>query len=836
MTKHLRHSVRRQVALMAAGASVAALTLCMSDDAAAQSATVLPTTETQPGSPARSEQSVGLDDIVVTARRVSENLQDVPVAITAFSGDQLESKNVVRVSDIAQYTPGFAIQPSARNSTAITLSIRGQAQNDVLATVEPSIGTYVDDVYWARAYGLNAGMVDIANIQVLKGPQGTLFGRNTSGGALLINTADPDFDGVSGGVTATYGRFNERTGEAVLNVPLGDLVSLRGAIKVSKRRGWQREVATFNAAGIRDNSNNPGTVFAPTGRRFNDRDELQGRVKALVNISNSVQLLLSGEWYSFESTGQGRQTLYKTQLNQADDNVAVVTPVNRYIDYYRDHPNAAGGDAHNCSGARTVTSGANCATSLVDSLDPSSDTKTETYNAKLTSDTSFGQVKMIGSYRHVQSNTLLDLDGSNLLLHSTQADINLKQYSIEGQATGSAFADIIDFAVGITYFRETGSDRTYSFSNSGGDPTGTATRQNGQIENDSFGLYGQATGHVTDRLSVTGGVRYSIDDKGLQLGSAVVNRGGVPILCFIGGTPATDCSVQKRASSNALSWTASVDYRFTDDVLGYVKAGRGYRSGGHNLGALNAAQFVPFDPEFVYEQEVGVKAELFDRRVRFNVSAYRNLLKGAQRTAILTTNGTSNTLVANAAEARNLGAEAELQIRPATGLTFGASGSINDAKYTRFADASGDRRNERFINVPKYQYSLSGEYATSLTDSVTGKLNIDYSWTAKQASNECVGSNGTLCYAGGPDIRGATRDQINREIVNASTIPAAGLLNARATFGISSDAYTIALWGRNITNNRSVVQALRVPAPFRNYVSGLRRDPATYGVTLSAKL
>lgn len=816
-------------AFFGAGCSFAALSLCLSAPALAQSQGT-PSTP-----PAAQEPDRGLDDIVVTARRVSENLQDVPIAITAFSGDQLASKNVLQVADIAQFTPGFSIQPSARNATAITLSIRGQAQNDVLATVEPSIGTYVDEVYWARAYGLNAGLVDIANVQVLKGPQGTLFGRNTSGGALLINTADPDFDGISGRVSGTYGRFNERSGEAVLNVPLGQVLALRGAFKISKRDGWAREVALYNAAGVRDNTNNPSSTFQPTGRKLNDRDELQGRVKALVNISEATRLLLSGEWYHYESDGPARQTLYKVQLNQADDNVAVITPINRYIDYFTSHPNAVGGDGHDCIAARTPSSGANCASSLVDAFDPSAVTKTQTYNAKLTSDTTFGQVKLIGSYRHVESHNLLDLDGSSLLIHSTQADIDLKQYSAEAQATGKAFGDFLDFAAGITYFRETGLDRTYSFSNSGGNPTATVSRQNGVIENDSFGIYGQTTAHVTSRLSLTGGLRYSIDDKRLDLGSAVLTRSGAPVVCFVGGTVASGCVVQRAFTSKALSWTASADYQLNDGILAYAKASRGYRAGGHNLGALNAAQFVPFAPEFVYEQELGLKTELFDRRVRLNISAYRNLLKGAQRTAILTTNGTSNTLVANAAEARNLGAEIDLQIRPVTGLTLSASGAINDAKYTAFADASGDRRNERFVYVPKYQFSVSGEYATDLTAGISGQLNVDYSWTDDQASNECVGSGGTLCYTGGTDITGATRDQINAAIVKATTIPAAGILNARVTFGINDDAYTIAFWGRNVTDNRGVTQALRVPAPFRNYVSGLRRDPASYGVTVAAK-
>lgn len=805
-----------------------ALVACLAAPAMAQD---------DPGRPDVATKPASLEDIIVTARRVSENLQDVPVAVSAFTGTQLESKNVVQLADVAAFTPGFTTVPSPRNGTSLALSIRGQVQNDVVATIEPSVGTYVDDIYWARAYGLNAGLIDISSIQVLKGPQGTLFGRNTSGGALIVTTNDPDFDGISGRIAGTFGRFNDRSGEAVLNVPLGDVIAIRGAVKFTKRDGWAYEVAPY-VNGVRDNTNNPASVIMPTGRKFNDRKEFQARLKALVNISDATQLFLSGEWYQYDTDGPARQMSYKTQFVSPTDNIIAVTPINKYIDYFKDHPNAVGADTHNCDGARTPQPAALCTASIVDSMNMHTLVSTQTFGAKLVTETSFGQAKLIGGYRRVYTDAFFDLDGTSQVMHSTQADIELRQYSIEGQLTGKALGDFLDFAVGTTYFRETGLDRTYSFSNSGGNPTATVSRQNANITNDSFGWYSQVSGHVTDQLTLTGGLRYSIDDKKIELGSAVVNRDGAPLVCFVGGTLATNCVVNDSATFKALSWTASADYKVTDDVLVYAKASRGYRSGGHNLGALNAAQFVPFDPEFVYEQEIGFKGEFFDRRVRLNLSAYRNILKGAQRSALIVTPGTNttNTLVANAAKARNLGIEGDLQVVPFEGLTLQASGSLNKAKYLEFSDSSGDRRNERFLYVPKYQFSLSGQYATTFSNGMSAQFNVDYSWIDKMASVECVGSGGTLCYDGtANDANGRTPAQINQDIINGTTIPSAGILNARITWGLDDDKYTLAFWGRNLTNNRSMTQALRVPAPFRNYVSVSRRDPVTYGVTASAK-
>jgi outer membrane receptor for monomeric catechols len=130
-----------------------------------------------------------LEDIVVNARKVAENLQDVPVAVTAFSGADLAAQNAQRVQDVARFTPGLVIRPGNASSTSLTIALRGQAQTDVLATLDPSVGTYVDGIYWARAYGLNGSLLDIQSVQVLKGPQGTLFGRNTTGGAMFPSWA-----------------------------------------------------------------------------------------------------------------------------------------------------------------------------------------------------------------------------------------------------------------------------------------------------------------------------------------------------------------------------------------------------------------------------------------------------------------------------------------------------------------------------------------------------------------------------------------------------------------------------------------------------------------------
>tara|TARA_R110002124_G_scaffold77887_2_gene208260 strand:- start:138 stop:917 length:780 start_codon:yes stop_codon:yes gene_type:complete len=210
---------------------------------------------------ASSDDAEAEDNIIVVTgiTKQDANIQDVPTTITFFSGANLEEKGIQLVGDVATFTPGFNIRGAGNNPTALVLSMRGQVQNDVIATLEPSVGVYLDEMYIARAYGLNTEMLDISNVQVLKGPQGTLFGRNTSAGAVLIQTNDPKFEEISGLVKGTYGRFNERSGTAILNLGFNDSIAVRGAITYGKRDGYKTDVNT--------------------GKKYEGRETLNGRVK-----------------------------------------------------------------------------------------------------------------------------------------------------------------------------------------------------------------------------------------------------------------------------------------------------------------------------------------------------------------------------------------------------------------------------------------------------------------------------------------------------------------------------------------------------------------------------
>ncbi|QKS00293.1 TonB-dependent receptor [Sphingomonas sp. CL5.1] len=741
--------------------------------------------QTTPASPQDEGQgrSTGLSDVVVTARKVAENQQNVPVAITAFSGDTLQKQNAVTFKDVANFTPGFVMRESPNNSSAVALALRGQFQNDSLATLDPSVGVYVDGVYWARQYGLNADLLDVQSVQVLKGPQGTLFGRNTTGGAMLIQTNDPKMDEISGMVQGSYGRFNERVGTAVLNLGLSDKFAVRGAIQINKRDGYITDRAS--------------------GQEYGNRDNLTGRVKAKFEPTDGISLVVSGEWFRFD------QDTARFITYAAPSALARFPGLTNEI------------QANLTNVDTTIVSAAPYRSDPV----PYQSVRTYTYNATLAVDTPFGQAKLIGGYRRVRGANALDLDGGSAPIALTTLDQNLRQWSVEGQLTGKLFNDAVDFASGITFLHEDGYDRSYSYSDTQSIPAPRiATRFVGLVDSDAVGFYTQATWHVTPRLGITGGIRYSIDDKRVNTRSAAVLVANLaPIACITAGTtPAIDCDKHRADTFSNVSYTVGVDYKLTDDVMFYAKQSRGFRAGGEQLRAAGVVS-LPFKPEIVNEQEIGLKSEFLDRRVRLNLSAYHNTLNNAQRSVITSIGGVVQTIVENA-NARNYGAEAELNAEIARGLVLSGTYSYNDPKYTKYLGVAGATTGVdkaalgvRFDGLAKNQFTLGADYHTKLASSSLG-LNVNYNWVGSYAT--APDSVGTLAYAGYSAAEAA-------KVVAATTKPGAGFLNARATIGFADDRFELAVWGRNIFDKRVIVHALFV----QEYVSALRNDPATYGVT-----
>lgn len=801
-----RKSIRSGVVRAGAGASIVAV--------AAMLACAPAYAQESPPAPA-DDPSSGLADIVVTARKISENLQDVPIAVTVQSGESLEAQSAVRIPDVARLTPGLTIKVSASSSNAVNISQRGQYQGDVLASLDPSVATYVDGYYWARAYGLTADLLDIRSAQILRGPQGTLFGRNTTGGALLIETNDPDFAGVSGSLSATYGRFDERVGTAVVNLPIvDDKIALRAAFNINKRDGF------FNNSLL--------------GTKLGDRDSYTGRIKLLLQPTETFSVLLSAEQYRSKTRSRPYQLRYLPESSLANleagfEANGLGAPATR---------SAEGFALLNVYIARVADSD-----EVELNSDPFAYAKTRTFMGTATLDTFFGQIKFIGGYRDIVASQDNDLEGSRFRILESPGTQDLKQYSGELQITGTAFGDKLDFALGAFAFHESGSDTSRAIAvpalaTAGGAPL-TATRTFGIVDTDSMGLYGQGTYHFTDAFSFTGGLRFSVEDKGItSTNRTIIEATDAIVACGIIGSDPTTCAITRRDDFSGVSYSAGLNYQLNPDVLVYIKTGKGFRSGGQNLRATGAAgaSFIPFKPEIVREHEAGLKTELFDRRLRFNVAAYYNETTNIQRSTIVasTVNGNvaTATIVGNAGKQRVYGGEAEATAVLFDGFTLSGTAALVKPKYLSYLDPSTgfDRSRERFEQVPTWSFSIAANYEQAF-DFGKLQLHADYAWQGKTALNVF-----DFYTDGGGVIRDATTGSIIPSLAIAQatkdnlTQPAGGTVNARAALSFMDDTFEIAIFGRNILNRRIYNNGLLLPAPFST-VASQRNDPATYGVT-----
>lgn len=756
--------------------------------------------------------------VVIGITKQATNIQDTPIAITAFTGEKLTEQGIDKVEDIATFTPGFNIRGAGNNPTALTLSMRGQIQVDNIATLEPSVGTYLDEMYVARAYGLNVELVDVESVQVLKGPQGTLFGRNTSAGAVLIQTANPRYDDISGKVSATYGRFEERTGQATLNLGLSDSFAIRGALYYQKRDGYKTDVNT--------------------GRKYEGRETWNGRVKAGWKPTDNLEIILSGEWYDGKIDGPVRQNLF---FNAP----AAFGPAKPIVDGIAAADRAKFGGNENL--VAVTPPGA------VVGADPRgafNTIKTQTYIAKFILDTDFGQVRWINGYRGIQGENLVDLDGSSVVGHFTGGKQDLKQYSTELQLTGNAFDDKLTFATGLTYFRETGFDQSRSnlfggtFAAGPTVPPSAVGRTNwsnfsGSLDNDSFGMYGQLNYELTDALSVTGGLRYSIDDKRVTTQSGdVLENGDVFIRCSPVATP-VPCLRTNQESFTNLSYTVGVDYDISEDILVYAKHSKGYRSGALQLRTLTLADSIPSQPELVYEQEVGIKTSFMDGRGSFNVAGYHNVVKDAQRSPVLAPNGLSQTVIENA-DTETWGVEADASFEVVDGFTLFASGALTDPKYTSYegrgvSGAFGsqvivpvDKADYRFVGIVKKQFAVGANLKQDL-GSVGVDANVTYAWQGKMPQLEIPDALLTSTGIGGLGLTQAQADQVSAVAVAGSL----GILNARAAISFGPDRnIELALWGKNLLNDQEQQYTLLLS---NIYVGTSYNEPRSYGVTASFK-
>jgi iron complex outermembrane receptor protein len=750
----------------------------------------------------------GLDEIVVTARKVAENLQDVPISITALSGEELAQRNATTVYDVQRGTPSLFIRTTSSSSSTLSIALRGQFQGSSSLNTDPSVATYVDGLFMARTFGLNGDLLDISNVQVLKGPQGTLFGRNTTGGAIVIETNAPSLTDLTATITGRYGSYDERSGSAVVNLPLSEgMIGLRLAAQVNARDGWAEDIVR--------------------GDRYKDFRNSTIRAKLRVAPQDGLDMQLSIEHYSSKGRATANQLAYlapnglTTPAPTADVLAAgsaaaaalraAGLPVPAGIDPFTYPavlsvgalrvPNSAGGTNISAANALIALLAADPNAVSVDLL-PSNKTWTTSAGFTTTADAGFAEIKLITGYRKVRDIGISDADGSPYTILSFSGS-GLKQHQVSGelQATGKAFDDRLDFATGLYGFNEKGS----SSSTTAGDYS---------VDNSNYGVYGQGTFHLDDRFSISAGGRYSTDIKRSTL------------------LAITSVQTARRDKFSGTSFLLGAEYKPSDDVLLYAKVARSFRSGGQNSLPTQPA----FKPEQATSYEIGEKGQFFDDRLRVNLSGYYSLTKDIQRTSFSALpDGTTVALIRNAGKLEIWGIEAEVLFKLPFGLELGATGGITQPKYLDYTELpnrtnlTGDRSSERIDSVPTRQFALTAAYRGQVGPAEL-LVRGDYAW------NNAFALMPNVAFVGDPlgvAVDPNTGKTIMQSIIDATTSRATGVLNGRVSLTFDDGRYEVALWGRNLTDKRDPVSALAVAT--LNFASIQRRDPRMWGIELRAR-
>jgi iron complex outermembrane receptor protein len=607
---------------------------------------MMPSFRVQAQEAAPAAASGGLEEIIVTARRRDEREQSVPMSVSVLSGADLAKNSVVRLGDLTRAVPAIQIVPSAFSANTPKFTIRSQSEYEPLLTADPSVTVYFADVVQERAHGLNAQLFDLASVEVLKGPQGTLFGRNSTGGDILLVPQPPtkDFDVQ---VDLSVGNYGLTTFNGILNVPVNEVLQLRFDGGVTRRRGYTRDLAT--------------------GVDLDDAHNEVWRVGALFTPTDTLKNTLFVSGFKADEHGTGFQM---TGNDPAGLQALAWPAAQGYLQQQQ------------ASDFHTVLS----------EVTPSDKVRTTT--VANTTEWSPGSVtlKNIFGYRKVSAGQGFDFDGTPLPIFPSHESLDSKQFSDELQLLGTAIDHRLDWIGGLYWFKETGTEQQIATLNYAPYLTQNSV-QTGDVTNISDSVFAQGTYHLESlsTLSFTGGARYTRDKR--ELTTTAIFNGACGISLDNAGTiPANPCYGSASKTFSSPTWQVGVDWQITPDKLLYLNQSRGYKSGGFNLRAQTPAQFTPFNPETVTQEELGLKADWHpgETALRTNVAIYYQSYNDIQRTQATIINGGLVTTIVNAATATVKGAEADITWLPIKELELRAYWAYSDAGYTKWLVPNGD--------------------------------------------------------------------------------------------------------------------------------------------------
>ena len=751
--------------------------------------------------------------IVVTAQGREQKLQDVPIAVSAFRGESLEKARITSITSLQTATPSLVATTSNRPATSASFTLRGIGTSGSNAGLESAVGFSVDGVFRSRSGAGLGDFVDIGSIEVLRGPQGTLFGKNTTAGVVQITSRNPDLNEIDGFIEGTYGNHDLVRVRAAANLPFApDTAALRVSFGYHKRNGFIQDP-------VNDSS-------------YNDRDRFTLAGKLLLKLGLDIEALIAADYseadeaccqfirFSTPATAPAYIPFLAARAASRGFSYPVVPDFDRY-DTVVNLP--------------VVNSNVDRGTSL--------QLNAPIGNATLTT---------ISSYRKFTdlSNNDLDFTGAEILRQIVR--FRLSSLTQEVRLKGDAFDERLDWLVGAYYSREkigfteignfgVDADAYFTFLspvNRGYFLTdaffGTVSRQ----KSDSFALFTHNIVNITDQLRFTGGLRWTKETKHGTVSPFEFNT--VPQLPRAGVASLNVVSIpyDETYKDDAFSGTAVIDYRWTPDIMTYASYSHGYKAGGLSLAreaagpvflrnaACSATQQVAaihptlgpvyrcdarsplFRPETVDSYEIGVRSQFFDRRVTLNFTLFQADYKDLQLN--LFSGPTASFRLANAGTARTRGVEIDTNVRIAQGFSISANAGYLDTEFGAAVPSlvTGEPvlAGQPLANAPKYSGAIRADIDRDVSDSVSVYFRPEVYYRASTFSSTRLSSFRTVL-----------------------KLPAITLLNASA--GVRFDEkWELSAFCRNCADKRyPVVLSSGVAQP--GVKDALPGDPAEYGIS-----
>lgn len=678
--------------------------------------------------------------IVVTARRREENLLDVPVAVTALGENALRDAQASTLGDLEGAVPNLSIHLGDAQNAAVY--IRGVGQIDSLAFADPGVGIYIDDVYLGRAQGAFLDVYDVARIEVLRGPQGTLYGRNTIGGAIKFVSA-PLENRVAGKFEIGAGNYGQLTAKGSLNAPI---INDRLLVKASFARIVRDGFATNLVNGEDDG----------------DKSLWAGRLAVEFRPSETVNLRVNAD------ISRDRPDTSRTP--------ARATPV--FGIPASSDPFEIEADFNTLS--RLETRGV----SAVLSVEATSEL----------------EIKSITAFRGMTYDTNLDLDATAFAFFGVYVEEDQDQFSQELQFNYTG--DRLTATGGLFYFRE----HDGTLSGLYGPAIGLVTGSFNDQLNKSYAIYGQLGYAITDRIKATAGLRYTEEDKDFARTQKFFDPSiSVPIDFTSPGLLVTD--IDTSASFSSLSPKFGLDFQASDDLMVYVSASRGFKSGGFDGRANTAEGAVPYLPETMWSYEAGLKSSFADHRITASLAAFHNDYSNLQLSSFVADQqGNFSALFTNAGRATMNGLELELAARPATGLNLNANLAWLDSQYDEFVGPGGadisDQR--KLVNAPRWSGGFGATYSLALGDAGDLKLGGNLSYRSKAYT--VVSSSEELAQ------------------------DAFALLDAFVRFESASGVWWLEAGGKNLTDKQAITHGFDLSDSL-GYQLAYYNDPLTWTVS-----